>query len=329
MRKGIMGLAMLLLAGVCFGQNTLVVVPLQNRGSQGLANDVATLTELLGNAVVRTGRFDVVDRAALEDLMREHEFQMDDWSSDSKSVEMGRVLNANYIIRGQVSRLGSQMIVTARVLDISTARILGTSEMQLLNMDEAYGKMGNFVNTLVGSVQPTRRPSAASQSGQMEPVQEETAQPSQTIVREDTSTVQDFTTGQRWTTFALNAVPSLGSFLIMKDTKGGITHVILGVLGWGLVFAGPTVGTSSSSSSSGDYSYSTEPTEEVDVGSIVSAAGWAILGADLIVNIVRSASYHKPQPRTASLIDPAAWNIAIVPSKNGIEKVHLSYTMHF
>jgi TolB-like protein len=148
MRKGILWLALLLLAGVCFAQNTLVVVPLQNKGGKDLSADVETITELIGNAVARTRRFDVVDRTALEDVMREHKFQMDDWSSDSKSVEMGRVLNANYIVRGQVSRLGNNLIVTARILDVNTARILGTAEMSLRDTNEAFGKMENFVRDL-------------------------------------------------------------------------------------------------------------------------------------------------------------------------------------
>ena len=152
MKKWMMLLALALLAGWCFGQNTLVVVPLQNRGERSLSADVETITELLGNAVARTRRFDVVDRAALEDVMREHKFQMDDWSSDSKSVEMGRVLNANYIVRGQVSRLGKNLIVTARILDVNTARILGTAEMSLQSTNEAFNKMENFVRDLTRDV---------------------------------------------------------------------------------------------------------------------------------------------------------------------------------
>jgi TolB-like protein len=169
MKRFIALAAMLLLAGFCFGQNTLVVVPLQNRGDRALNADVETITELLGNAVARTQRFDVVDRAALEDVMREHQFQMDDWSSDSKSVEMGRVLNANFIVRGQVSRLGPNLIVTARILDVNTARILGTSEMQLVNVGEAYEKMGDFVRTLTGNIRTTS--SSTRQPTQNQPAQ--------------------------------------------------------------------------------------------------------------------------------------------------------------
>jgi hypothetical protein len=45
-------------------------------------------------------------------------------------------------------------------------------------------------------------------------------------------------------------------------------------------------------------------------------------------NIVRSATYHLPRPKTAALTDPEAWNVAVIPGKEGIKAVSLSYPMH-
>jgi len=42
-----------------------------------------------------------------------------------------------------------------------------------------------------------------------------------------TSTVQDFTGGQRIGTYYLNIIPGLGSFIVMKDVRGGLTQVCL------------------------------------------------------------------------------------------------------
>lgn len=317
MRKGIMGLTMLLLAGICFGQNTLVVVPLQNRGGQGLSADVETITELLGNAVVRTERFDVVDRSALEDLMKEHQFQMDDWSNETKSVEMGRVLNANFIVRGQVSRLGSQMIVSARILDVNTARILGTSEMQLSNMDEAYGKMDTLVKTLTDNIQTTRRPATAP------------SQPGQTQSTAGANAFNDdFTTNQRWGTWGLNwLIPGLGSYVIMKDKVGGTIQLGLGITGYVCLIIG--VNSTTTNSSSDSYGASSSETTISDEGIALAVIGGVLLVGDFIYNCVRSGTYHKPQPKTASLVDPGAWNIAVLPGEEGIEKLHLSYTLRY
>ena len=315
MKKSLMALALMLLAGLCFGQNTLVVVPLQNRSGSGIASDVETITELLGNAVARTRRFDVVDRAALEDVMREHKFQMDDWSSDSKSVEMGRVLNANYIVRGQVSRLGSNLVVTGRILDVNTARILGTAEMQLYSIDDAYELMGPFVQELTANtgVTPSRQ-AGKSQVSQSNQDGAESAGASAA-----STGYQDFTTGQRWGTWALNFVPGLGSFVIMRDWVGGGIQAGASILGYIFLLGGIETTTT-------DYYGTSGQSTELTAGAYI---GIGLLVGSGIVNIVRSAAYHKPRPKTAAFADPAAWNLVIVPAEDGIEKVQLSYTLRF
>ena len=315
MKKSLMALALMLLAGLCFGQNTLVVVPLQNRSGSGIASDVETITELLGNAVARTRRFDVVDRAALEDVMREHKFQMDDWSSDSKSVEMGRVLNANYIVRGQVSRLGSNLVVTGRILDVNTARILGTAEMQLYSIDDAYELMGPFVQELTANtgVTPSRQ-AGKSQVSQSNQGGAESAGASAA-----STGYQDFTTGQRWGTWALNFVPGLGSFVIMRDWVGGGIQAGASILGYIFLLGGIETTTT-------DYYGTSGQSTELTAGAYI---GIGLLVGSGIVNIVRSAAYHKPRPKTAAFADPAAWNLVIVPAEDGIEKVQLSYTLRF
>lgn len=315
MKKSLMALALMLLAGLCFGQNTLVVVPLQNRSGSGIASDVETITELLGNAVARTRRFDVVDRAALEDVMREHKFQMDDWSSDSKSVEMGRVLNANYIVRGQVSRLGSNLVVTGRILDVNTARILGTAEMQLYSIDDAYELMGPFVQELTANtgVTPSRQ-AGKSQVSQSNQDGAESAGASAAGTG-----YQDFTTGQRWGTWALNFVPGLGSFVIMRDWVGGGIQAGASILGYIFLLGGIETTTT-------DYYGTSGQSTELTAGAYI---GIGLLVGSGIVNIVRSAAYHKPRPKTAAFADPAAWNLVIVPAEDGIEKVQLSYTLRF
>ncbi|MFP3043904.1 penicillin-binding protein activator LpoB [Treponema primitia] len=151
MKRILAVIVMILAAEVCFGQNTLVVTPLQNRAGVS-NNDIRTLTTLLGNAITKTMRFDVVDRDALEYLTQENKFQMSDWSDQNKSVQMGKVLNANYIVWGEVSRLDQYLILSARIIDVRNAKQLDTADIQLQNMGEAYSKMDGFVKDLTDAV---------------------------------------------------------------------------------------------------------------------------------------------------------------------------------
>ncbi|MCL1836483.1 MAG: penicillin-binding protein activator LpoB [Treponema sp.] len=125
---------------------------------------------------------------------------------------------------------------------------------------------------------------------------------------------QDFTAGERWATFGLNwLIPGLGSYVIMKDKVGGTVLLISGGIGT----IGYTVG------------YLVMMADDYETGTAIALVSLGILGASGIYNIVRSSTYHKPQTRRASLIDPEAWNIAVLPGKDGIEQVSLSYTLRF
>jgi TolB-like protein len=128
----------------------------------------------------------------------------------------------------------------------------------------------------------------------------------------------DFATGQRWGTGALNMfIPGLGSYVIMRDGVGGTIH--LGLMAIGGVFT--YLGVIDSHYTINRQRYS------LRIPGFI--AGSLFLLGGTVFNVTRSAFYQKPHSKTASLIDPQSWNIAIRPGENGIEQIHLSYTIRF
>jgi len=237
------------------------------------------LIEELTSAIVNQRLFTVVDRAQLDLIRQEMNFQMSGEVSDSSAQAIGQKLGAQAIVTGTFESLGDYYRFRVRVIEVESAAILVTYSVNVQNDRVVTFLMGNSGGT----------PAAQTASN-----------------------YQNFTSGQRWGTWALNFVPGLGSFVIMHDRKGGITQAVLG--GLGLILGsvgGPLIA------------------DSFGIGwMIMAGTGGALLASQWIFNIVRSASYGKPR-RTASLVDPAAWNIAILPGKNGIEKVHLAYTLRF
>jgi TolB-like protein len=127
----------------------LVVTPFENRGAQLDAAALNNLQDYLINAFINTGRFQVPDRNALALLAQEQSFQLSDWADDSKSAQMGRVLNADYIVRVIVMHDGEYNLLTARILDVNTANGLSAAEMEFITQREARGKMEGFVNGIL------------------------------------------------------------------------------------------------------------------------------------------------------------------------------------
>jgi TolB-like protein len=224
MKRIVVSLMMVLAAAVCWGQNTLIVVPLQNQGNVVSANDVATLVTLLESAIRRTGRFDIPDRGALNDLMAEARFQANsDWSDSRITSELGKVLNADYLVRGTVSRLGSNLVITARVLDIKTTKILDSTEMRT-TMDEAYDKMDNFARELTDEVkteivqqqEATEQSRRASEAEQARRQAEQSRSAAQARAKLDA----DWTNKRWYIGFSVGG-GNFGTYVTKKTQRGG------------------------------------------------------------------------------------------------------------
>ncbi|MCL2801502.1 MAG: hypothetical protein FWD28_07090 [Treponema sp.] len=150
MKKFLICVILVLITVMAFGQKPrLVVPPFENRRTSLNNLELENMQDFLINAFINNGTYDVPDRSALATIAAEHNFQLSDWSDDSKSAEMGRVLNANYIVRVIVLNDGRTNIFMARILDVNTATGLTAGEMEFTNQSDARAKMPDFVSEIM------------------------------------------------------------------------------------------------------------------------------------------------------------------------------------
>jgi len=150
---------LVLLLAICrtavFAQNLprVVVPPLENRAGEQHEQDVRIISELLMSFINETLRLNVIDRTALNAAMSARNWRMEDWDDIGKTAEMGGVLNATYIVRGSVSQMGDNLLVSARILDIATAEVKGFTNTRLEHMNEADFKMNGMAQLLTYALQ--------------------------------------------------------------------------------------------------------------------------------------------------------------------------------
>jgi hypothetical protein len=85
--------------------------------------------------------------------VEEMQFQTSDWSNREKTATLGRVLNAQNVIRGQLMKMGNTIFWTATVLDVNTAQILSSSRQQLNSLDDVWGNnLSNFSQQVVSQL---------------------------------------------------------------------------------------------------------------------------------------------------------------------------------
>lgn len=129
-------------------QYTVAVTPFDLIGGFTRA-DADVLEILFFTELGRSSGIKVVDRDSFERISTQQKFQTSDWSDTNKVAELGKALNANAIIRGQLMSLAGKFIITVRIVDVNTTEVLSAAPLQLSGLDEIFGIMPNFVADVI------------------------------------------------------------------------------------------------------------------------------------------------------------------------------------
>jgi TolB-like protein len=130
-------------AGVFAQQLPTVAVATFDTTGGITADEAAVVTELFMAELVSKGTVNVVDRGNFDKIITEMEFQTKDWSDSRKTAQLGRALNAQYIIRGQLMKMGD-IYWTATMIDINTAQVLFSAREQMSDLGQIWSKLPGF-----------------------------------------------------------------------------------------------------------------------------------------------------------------------------------------
>ncbi len=101
--------------------------------SPGLGEDIAKTTSYLLEGKLGNSPFvDLIERNQINSVLSELNYQMSGLTT-SAVVEVGKHLNAQYILAGSINKLGNLLIITVKLVNVETAQIEGTREVQCNN----------------------------------------------------------------------------------------------------------------------------------------------------------------------------------------------------
>jgi len=118
-------------------------------GTGVTSEEAQVVTELFIAELVSTGAVNVVDRNSFDRIMNEMRFQDTDWASSNRTIELGRALNAEYIIRGQFMQMGSRLFLTATMINANTAQIVSSAREQFENLDNIFRRLPAFCQQII------------------------------------------------------------------------------------------------------------------------------------------------------------------------------------
>jgi hypothetical protein len=87
-------------------------------------------TEKLIEKLVQSNRFTVLDRANIESVLKEREFQVSGMVSDQDVVTAGKYLGADYVVVAKLSKVGDTNFISGKMINVKTGVIVSQTSAQ-------------------------------------------------------------------------------------------------------------------------------------------------------------------------------------------------------
>jgi len=294
-----------------------VVVLNFNSPTDRLSNYV--LDEMIA-ALVNGGKLVVVDRQNLALIQREMNFQMSGEVSDASAQEIGMKLGAQSIISGALEDMGSYYRVRFRTIEVVSAAAQAWPSYSV--------KKDKQMELLLSGVRKQTATSSTGLPGGL-----------------------NYTTGRKVGAGVLNMLLGTGSFT-MGDWVGGLIVGGVEAVGLVLTISGSDISYKESSKPleisnpsyqpSQPYSSTNKPyipnpdrdESKIENGELLTAVGIIVYAAGAVYGYIRPFSYDKDLAKkngtyigSSNPMDHI--NIAIIPDRQGIRAVRLSYNVKF
>jgi TolB-like protein len=107
---------------------TIAVLPFESKGDA--KKQSLSVTDKLVTQLVNLRRFEVMERSALEKVLKEHTLQSSGVVDEKTAVKMGKVVGADAIILGEINIQANFAKVSARVIDTETSQTIVAKESQ-------------------------------------------------------------------------------------------------------------------------------------------------------------------------------------------------------
>jgi len=102
--------------------------------------DALIISDFFRSELIKTNKFNVLDRNYTEKILKEYALQSTGLTETENSVEIGKLLNVQYIFVGSYSFLDNSFILTVNMVNIATGKIEKT-ENRMTDVNTAKSKL--------------------------------------------------------------------------------------------------------------------------------------------------------------------------------------------
>jgi len=99
-------------------------------------SDAAVVADILRAELVKSGKYNVIDRQNMDKIMAEHAFQQTGCTDQECAVKLGRLLNVHRLIVGSLGKLIGSYVVNISAVDVETGTVIYADVIKGDNVDQ-------------------------------------------------------------------------------------------------------------------------------------------------------------------------------------------------
>jgi TolB-like protein len=144
-------LLFILLTTSLFAKDIIAVLELEQKGLT--KQEAEILTDRLTTKLISIDKYQVVERTNMDKILKEQKFQSSGCTDSECAVEIGQLLNTDFIVIGSVSKFGSMYSLDSRLIDVAQGKGLISAEYSKIGEIEILMSEGitSIANQLCGN----------------------------------------------------------------------------------------------------------------------------------------------------------------------------------
>lgn len=151
MRKYLLttALSMILLLSISSFASAKMRIAVMDFKAKRLPKATANMvSELIRTEMINVGKFTVIERAQMDEILKEQGFQQSGCTDMACAVKIGKMLSAKKMLVGTVMKLGKRIIINGRLVDVEKGIGIFGQKQDAKNEDALYDAVASFVRKL-------------------------------------------------------------------------------------------------------------------------------------------------------------------------------------
>ena len=127
MKRVLPVLLMVVASGATHGEEMPTITVLDFKVNNVSQGDMQSIVSFLSASLFGTRLYTVIDSSQRDAILKELEFSSADCTDEACQLEIGKLLSAELIVIGDIGKVGSRYMLTAKVLETETSRTVSTA----------------------------------------------------------------------------------------------------------------------------------------------------------------------------------------------------------